>query len=117
MSKRPVEEGGDVIFICVKWTIRPEKADSWLELVDEFTQATRGEPGNIFFEWSRSVDDPNQFVLVEAFRDGTGEAHVTSDHFKKAMGWMPDVVATKPSIVSVSTEGEGWGEMAEVTPR
>jgi quinol monooxygenase YgiN len=106
-----------VIFICVKWTVKPEKADQWLSLVDEFTQATRAEPGNIFFEWSRSVDDPNQFVLVEAFRDGTGEAHVTSDHFKKAMGWLPDAVATKPSIVSVSTEGEGWGEMAEVTPR
>lgn len=56
-------------------------------------------------------------MLVEAFRDGTGEAHVSSDHFKKAMGWMPDVVATKPSIVSVSTEGEGWSEMAEVSPR
>ena len=106
-----------MIFICVKWTIRPERADEWLSLVDEFTQATRAEPGNIFFEWSRSVDDSNVFVLVEAFRDGAGEAHVTSDHFKKAMGWMPDVVATKPSIVSVSTEGEGWSEMAEVTPR
>ncbi len=105
-----------MIFICVKWTIRPEKADEWLSLVDEFTRATRAEPGNIFFEWSRSVDHPDQFVLVEAFRDGTGEAHVTSDHFAKAMEWMPRVVATTPQIVSVTTEGEGWSEMAEVKP-
>lgn len=106
-----------MIFIVVKFTIRPDKAEDWLSLVDEFTQATRGEEGNVFFEWSRSVDNPNQFVLVEAFRDGTGEAHVTSDHFTKAMGWIPDAVAAKPSIVSVTTDGEGWGEMAEVTPR
>jgi quinol monooxygenase YgiN len=108
---------GSVIFICVKFAIRPEKADDWLNLVDEFTRATRAEPGNIFFEWSRGVDDPNVFVLIEAFRDGTGEAHVSSDHFRKAMEWMPDAVAETPSIVSVSAEGEGWSKMAEVSPR
>ena len=33
-----------------------------------------------------SVDDPNEFVLLEAFRDGdAGAAHVQSDHFKAAM--------------------------------
>jgi quinol monooxygenase YgiN len=105
-----------VIFICVKWTIRPDKADSWLELVDEFTQATRAEPGNIFFEWSRSVDDPNQFVLVEAFQDDAGGAHVSSDHFKKAMSWMPQAVASTPQIINVKTDGDGWSEMAEVQP-
>ena len=84
----------------------------------DFTTATRAEPGNIFFEWSRSVDDANQFVLVEAFQDDAGEAHVTSEHFKTAMGWMPDVVADTPDIISVQgVEGSGWGKMAEVTPR
>jgi quinol monooxygenase YgiN len=107
---------GLVIFICVKWTIRPEKADSWLSLVEEFTSATRAEAGNIFFEWSRSVDDPNQFVLVEAFQDDAAEAHVGSDHFKKAMGWMPRVVAETPQIINVRAEGVGWSRMAEVQP-
>ena len=111
-----IGKGGVVIFICVKWTIRPDKAGSWLSLVDEFTQATRAEPGNIFFEWSRSVAESNVFVLVEAFQDGTGEAHVNSDHFKKAMGWMPAVVAETPQIVSVQADGDGWSRMAEVQP-
>ncbi|MEJ3658319.1 putative quinol monooxygenase [Actinomycetes bacterium KLBMP 9759] len=107
-----------MIFIVVKFTIRPERSDEWISLAEDFTNATRAEPGNIFFEWSRSVDDPNQFVLVEAFRDGAGEAHVTSDHFKAAMGWMPDVVATTPDIVSIQgVDGEGWGKMGEITPR
>jgi quinol monooxygenase YgiN len=107
-----------MIFITVKFTIRPERSGEWMSLVDDFTTATRAEPGNIFFEWSRSVDDPNQFVLVEAFRDGAGEAHVNSDHFKAAMAWLPDVVATTPDIVSIQdVPGEGWSKMGEVTPR
>jgi len=36
--------------------------------VRPFTEATRGEPGNLWFEWSRRVDDPHGFVLLEVFR-------------------------------------------------
>lgn len=107
-----------MIFIVVKWTIRADRSDEWLSLIDDFTQATRAEEGNLFFEWSRSVDDPNQFILVEAFRDSqAGEAHVNSEHFKTAMSWIPDVVADKPRIVNVEVPQDGWGEMAEITPR
>jgi quinol monooxygenase YgiN len=107
-----------MIFIAVKWTIRPQRSEDWLSLVDDFTQATRAEPGNLFFEWSRSVDDPHQFVLVEAFADRkAGEEHVNTEHFKTALSWMPDVVAEKPQIIHVEVPGDGWSEMAEVTPR
>ena len=42
-----------------------------------FTKATRAEPGCLWFDWSRSLDDPNEYVLVEAFPDGeAGGAHV-----------------------------------------
>jgi quinol monooxygenase YgiN len=108
-----------MIFIVVKWTIKPEHAEEWLSLVDEFTQATRAEPGNIFFEWSRSVDNANQFVLVEAFADqDAGVAHVNSPHFKAIGTWAPDVVASKPDIVNVEVPGlDGWAQMAEISPR
>jgi quinol monooxygenase YgiN len=107
-----------MIFIVVKWPIKAEHADDWLSLVDDFTQATRAEPGNLFFEWNRSVDDPTVFTLVEAFRDGdAGGAHVGSDHFQKAVGWMPDYVAATPSIVHTEVPQQGWGEMGEVAPR
>src|SRR5688572_1657818 len=95
-------QGATMIFIVVKFSIRPEVADQWLSRVAPFTSATREEPGNVFFEWSRSVDRPNQFVLIEAFRDGeAGAAHVNSDHFKAAMAWMPDAIAATPEIIHV----------------
>ena len=112
------ERNSKVIFIVIKFPVRPDRSDKWLPLVADFTTATRAEPGNIFFEWSRSVDNPNQFVLVEAFRDRqAGEAHVNSDHFKTAMAWMPDAISDTPEIVNVKAPGDGWARMAELQPR
>jgi quinol monooxygenase YgiN len=106
-----------VIFIVVKFPIRPDQSDQWLSRVADYTAATRAEPGNIMFEWSRSVDDPTEYVLVEAFRDAeAGQAHVNTDHFKAAIAWMPDAVSDIPRIINVEAPGDGWGEMAEIRP-
>lgn len=106
-----------MIFIVVKFSIRPEVAEQWLARVAPFTSATRAEPGNVFFEWSRSVERPHQFVLLEAFRDRkAGEVHVNSEHFKTAMAWMPDVISATPEIIHVEAPGEGWSTMAELQP-
>lgn len=107
-----------MIFIVVKFSVRHERSEEWLSLVADFTAATRAEPGNIFFEWSRSVDNPDQFVLVEGFKDGdAGAAHVGSEHFKVAMASLPDAIADRPEIISVEVPGEGWGPMGELSPR
>ena len=48
-----------MILVVVKNPIRPKYADDFPKLIEEFTAATRAEPGNICFDWYRSVDDPN----------------------------------------------------------
>ena len=107
-----------MIFIVVKFPVRPERVDGWLALVNDFTEATRAEPGNLFFDWSRSVDDPNEFVLLEAFRDGdAGAAHVQSDHFTAALATLPGAIADTPKIINVQVPGEDWSGMAELAPR
>ena len=103
-----------MIFICVKWKIKPEYADQWPELARDFTEATRAEEGNLFFEWSRSVEEENTFVLVEGFTDDGAGPHVNSDHFKQAMADMPQALARTPQIISKQVEGEGWGPMGEL---
>lgn len=104
-----------MIAIMVKWPIKPEHAEQWPELSREFTEATRAEPGCLWFEWSRSLEEPNTYVLLEAFRDGdAGSAHVSSDHFAKAMQTLGQFGARRPQIVSVETEGEGWSELGEL---
>jgi len=104
-----------VIFIVVKWTPKPEYVENFPDVVAEFTAATRNEPGNLFFEWSRSLDDPSVYVLVEGFRDGqAGEEHVTSDHFRKFVSEAPDSLASTPLIISHSIDADGWSEMGEI---
>lgn len=100
-----------------KFTIRVERSNEWLSLIDGFTQA-RQEPGNIFFEWSRNVDDPHQFVLLEEFDSRqAGEAHVNSERFRTAMAWIPNVIVKTPEIVNVEVSQHGWNPMAELAPR
>jgi quinol monooxygenase YgiN len=104
-----------VIFIVVRFKVLPEYRDSWLDLVSGFTEATRSEPGNLWFDWSRSVEDPDEFVLVEAFRDGdAGAEHVRSEHFAQAMRDMPPALAETPRIVNVEVEGTQWSLMGEL---
>jgi quinol monooxygenase YgiN len=87
----------------------------WLRRVRPFTEATRAEPGNLWFDWSRSTDDRDEFVLVEAFRDGAaGAAHVASAHFQDAMTLLPTMLASTPRIVNVEVPGEDWSRMGEL---
>lgn len=101
-------------FIVVKFKAKPEYTDTFLQSADEFTRATRQEPANLWFEWSRSVEEPDTFVLVEAFTDDGAGPHVNSDHFKKAMLDLQPLIAETPKIVSRQVDGDGWGEMGEL---
>ena len=103
-----------MILIVAKIRVRAEYADEWPSLMKEFTTATRAEPGNLGFDWSRDLADPTIYVLIEAFRDGdAGAAHVTSDHFRAAMDLLPKLIAEVPEIVNVEVP-DGWARMAEV---
>ena len=104
-----------MIFIVVKFQVRPEHSEDWLTRVRPFTEATRAEPGTLWFDWSRSADDENEYVLVEAFRDGAaGAAHVASAHFQDAMKLLPTMLASTPRILNVEVPGSDWGWMAEL---
>ena len=105
-----------MIFIVVKFTVKPEYRDTFLDEVSPFTAATRSEPGVLWFDWSVSAEDPHQFVLVEAFRDGdAGAVHVQSDHFKAGIDTLQRLVAKTPDIINVEVPGDSWSTMGEVT--
>jgi quinol monooxygenase YgiN len=104
-----------MIFITAKFRVKPEDAERWPQIAGPFTAATRAEPGCLWFDWSRSLDDPTEYVLVEAFRDGdAGAAHVTSAHFKQAQQDLPRHLAATPQIVSQSVDQDDWSELGEM---
>jgi quinol monooxygenase YgiN len=104
-----------MIFITAKFRVRAEHADQWPEISGPFTKATRAEPGCLWFDWSRSLDDPNEYVLVEAFRDGVaGAAHVQSAHFMEAQQTLPAHLAETPRIVNFTIPQDDWSELGEM---
>jgi len=104
-----------VIFIVVKYQVKPESIPVWLDVTKPFTKATRHEPGNLWFEWYTSTDRADEFLLVEAFKDGqAGAAHVGSEHFRTALDAMRPHLAHTPEIVSQTVAQTGWDKMGEL---
>jgi quinol monooxygenase YgiN len=105
-----------MILIVVKWPVKPEHAENWPDIVADYTANTRAEAGNRFFEWSRSLEDKNTYVLVEGF-DGqdAAVAHVGSDHFKWAVENLGAYISDNPWIINVQ-DASDWGPMAEISP-
>jgi quinol monooxygenase YgiN len=102
-------------FIVVKFKTKPEYTEQFMDLVGPFTAGTRQEPGNLWFDWSRSVEDPAEFILVEAFLDDDAAgAHVNSGHFKAGLDAMRPALLATPKIVSRKVDGDSWGDMGEL---
>ena len=102
-------------FIVVKFQVKHEFTDSFMDRVAEFTRTTRAEESNLFFDWSTSVEDPIEFVLVEGFRDDEAAAtHVNGPHFAAGLEAMRPALVSTPKIISRKVDGQGWDEMGEL---
>lgn len=103
-----------MILINVRFKPLPENVENFRELVNDFTEASRAEDGNIFFNWYRDTDNPDEYILVEGFKDDAAEAHVNSQHFKDAQEFFPTILKETPTIINTLIEGKTqWDEMAE----
>ena len=108
-----------MILIVVKFPVRPERAEEWSAVAADYARAVDAEEGSLFFEWSKSLDEPDTFVCVEGFRDSdAGAAHVGTPAFKDFVAKAPDIVAAQPQIIYVEApDVSGWGPMGEIQPR
>jgi quinol monooxygenase YgiN len=105
-----------MIFITAVFAVRHEDADRWADISRSFTESTRSEPGCLWFEWSRSLDNSDQYVLIEAFRDGdAGAAHVQSEHFRAAQRDLPPHLAATPKIINAVIDQDDWSELGELS--
>jgi quinol monooxygenase YgiN len=104
-----------MIFIVVKFEVARRYREDWLSITKEFTAATRAEPGNLWFEWSQSVENSSEYVLVEAFRDQeAGAEHVNSEHFRSGLAAMRPALSRAPQIIHTEIGGDGWSTMGEL---
>ncbi len=108
-----------MILIVVKIPVRPDRAEEWAALAADYARAVNAEEGSLFFEWSRSVAEPDTWICVEGFRDAdAGGAHVGTQAFKDFVEQAPDLVSAQPQIIYVDAPAvPGWGPMGEIQPR
>ena len=108
-----------MILIVVKFPVRPDRTQEWTALAGDYARAVNAEEGSLFFEWSRSLEEPDTFVCVEGFRNSdAGASHVGTQAFRDFVERAPDLVAAQPEIISVDApDVAGWGPMGEIQPR
>ncbi|MGQ0625477.1 MAG: putative quinol monooxygenase [Sporichthyaceae bacterium] len=108
-----------MILINLKIPVRPDRVAAWIPLAEQYARDVAAEEGCEFFEWSRSLADPNVFVTIECFRDAdAGGAHMKTDHVAAFMASAPDYVAAQPQIIYIdSPQITGFAPMGEITPR
>ena len=102
-----------MILVIISFELKPDWADRWLDLVTRVTASTRTEEGNLYFEWSRSVDNPARYLAVEAYRDDDAvEIHLNSEYFREAMESLSKALASTPDIITGKIDATGWSKLA-----
>ena len=70
--------------VSAKWRAKPGKEERLKALCEEMTEPSRAEPGNVFYQAQRSLDDPQLFYLYEQYVDEGGYiAHQETEHFTR----------------------------------
>ena len=70
--------------VSAYWRAKEGKADRLAEVIGELLAPSRAEPGNVFYQAQRAVDDPQLFYLYEQYADEAAyEAHMASEHFTR----------------------------------
>jgi len=68
--------------VCVHVHVKPENVSQFIEATLENARNTVEEPGALRFDVLQQIDDPNRFVLYEAYRDQEGaKAHKGTAHY------------------------------------
>jgi quinol monooxygenase YgiN len=70
--------------VSAYWRAKAGKEDRLAQVIEELTAPSRAEPGNVFYQAQRAVDDPRLFYLYEQYADEAAyEAHMDSEHFTR----------------------------------
>ena len=77
--------------VVVRIEVKPEKLESFLELVHVDAVGTRKEPGNVRFDVLRLLDQPTKFALYEVYKDEDAvKAHQQTEHYAR---WRREIEA------------------------
>lgn len=97
--------------VVIRFAVHPDSADEWPRIVADLTEATRAEEGNLHYSWSRSVEDPNEYVAVEVYTDDGFQAHLKTEHFQAGGGTLMPHLTGAPKVIARRVDGDGWEDL------
>jgi quinol monooxygenase YgiN len=70
--------------VSALWRAQEGEEGRIARIIEELTEPSRAEPGNLFYQAHRSPDDPRLFYLYEQYVDESGyQAHQESEQFQR----------------------------------
>lgn len=73
-----------VLALTAKWTARDGLEEEVYEIVRRLAEASRAEPGNLYYQPHRDPADPRVFFFYEQYADQAAyEAHYASAHVRQ----------------------------------
>ncbi|KGO91839.1 putative quinol monooxygenase [Flavobacterium subsaxonicum] len=69
--------------VIVKWTIKETETAEILKLLPALAEATKKEPGNVYYAIYQSETNPHELILHERYTDAQAqEDHKNSAHYQ-----------------------------------
>ena len=70
--------------VAALWKAREGKEETIAQVIETMTPLSRQEPGCLYYQAHRSMDDSRLFFLYEQYEDESGyEAHMATPHFEE----------------------------------
>ena len=70
--------------VAARWRAKEGCEDKLAQVIAELVPLSRSEPGNLFYQANRSVDDPRLFFFYEQYADEAAyTAHTETEHFQR----------------------------------
>jgi quinol monooxygenase YgiN len=87
--------------------VTPNNAPAFEELLTHVATMThRHEPGVIYYEFAKSVSDPETYVVIEVYRDQAAQsAHMNTVWVKESLPLSSRLIEGKPQIRQYVSRG------------
>ncbi|MEZ5558903.1 MAG: putative quinol monooxygenase [Pseudomonadales bacterium] len=99
--------------------IRPDCREQALQMVRRMTEATRGEPGCVSYDFYISLSDPNSLMVFQEWESmETLMAHFQTPHMEAFLSELPHVVSGEITTrrYAVQSVDDDTDEAAEPPP-
>jgi quinol monooxygenase YgiN len=85
--------------VVARVVVKEGQEAAFIEVGKKLVEATREEPGNLFYSLYQSPIDPHSFIFYEEYKDEAAfGVHANSEHFKAFAAAIPDLLAEELKI-------------------